>query len=110
MPSLVPCASAATLMSLGLGLSACSSPSQSVDARFAAIYTAEWKWRQEQFPDNEDAQRPVQDHLPRVDPATAVAGAAAIDSQANAARTPLRSRKRVSEVRLTGTPECRRRT
>ena len=40
------------------------------DARFQAIYTAEWKWRDEQFPDNEDAQRPIQDHLPKVDPDT----------------------------------------
>ena len=50
------------------------SPGQSrasdADARFQAIYTAEWKWRDEQFPDNEDAQRPVQDHLPKVDPDT----------------------------------------
>jgi uncharacterized protein (DUF885 family) len=40
------------------------------DARFRAIYEAEWKWREEQFADNEDSQRGVQDHLPKVDPAT----------------------------------------
>jgi uncharacterized protein (DUF885 family) len=40
------------------------------DARFAAIYTAEWKWRQEQFPDDEDSQKPIQDHLPKADPDT----------------------------------------
>jgi uncharacterized protein (DUF885 family) len=40
------------------------------DARFAAIYTAEWKWREQQFPDNEDTRRPIQDHLPKIDPAT----------------------------------------
>lgn len=40
------------------------------DARFKAVYEAEWQWRDEQFPDNEDAQKPIQDHLPKVDPAT----------------------------------------
>jgi uncharacterized protein (DUF885 family) len=42
----------------------------SVDARFKAIYTAEWKWREQQFPENEDTRRPIQDHLPKTDPAT----------------------------------------
>jgi uncharacterized protein (DUF885 family) len=40
------------------------------DARLQTIYADEWKWREEQFPDNEDAQKPIQDHLPKVDPAT----------------------------------------
>ncbi|MBS0581137.1 MAG: DUF885 family protein [Proteobacteria bacterium] len=40
------------------------------DARLAAIYEAEWKWRTEQQPDDEDGVRPISDHLPRVDPAT----------------------------------------
>jgi uncharacterized protein (DUF885 family) len=40
------------------------------DARLQAIYTAEWKWREEQFADDEDSQRPISDHLPKVDPAT----------------------------------------
>ena len=44
------------------------SPKATEDSRFAAIYTAEWTWRQEQFPDNEDSRRPVQDHLPKVAP------------------------------------------
>jgi uncharacterized protein (DUF885 family) len=48
----------------------CTSKIPTADARFAAIYTAEWKWRQEQFPDDEDSQKPVQDHLPKVDPDT----------------------------------------
>lgn len=41
----------------------------SADATFEAIYTAEWKWRQEQFPGNDDegGSAPVPDHLPRVD-------------------------------------------
>jgi uncharacterized protein (DUF885 family) len=40
----------------------------SADARFQSIYIKEWKWRDDQFPDNEDAQRPIQDHLPKADP------------------------------------------
>ncbi len=47
-----------------------SAASESADARFKAIYTAEWKWRERQFPDNEDTRRPIQDHLPKTDPAT----------------------------------------
>jgi uncharacterized protein (DUF885 family) len=43
------------------------------DARLRDIYTAEWKWREEQFADNEDSQKPVADHLPKVDPATQAA-------------------------------------
>lgn len=39
------------------------------DERLRAIYTAEWDWRQDQFADDEDASRPVADHLPRVDEA-----------------------------------------
>ena len=50
----------------------CSNTSRAgeADARFQAIYTAEWKWRDEQIPDGEDSQKPVQDHLPKVDPAS----------------------------------------
>ena len=51
-------------------LASCNSNKETADARLAAIYTAEWTWRQEQFPDDEDSQKPVQDHLPRVDPDT----------------------------------------
>ena len=39
------------------------------DGRLQSIYTAEWKWREDQFADDEDAQRPISDHLPKVDPA-----------------------------------------
>src|ERR1700685_2433355 len=46
----------------------CTAKSRTADARFAAVYTAEWKWREEQFPDSEDSQKPIQDHLPKVDP------------------------------------------
>ena len=38
------------------------------DERFRAIYEAEWRWRKEQFPGGEDDQKPLADHLPRVDP------------------------------------------
>ena len=50
--------------------SACVDKTPSADARLKAIYTAEWKWREDQFPDDEDAQKPIQDHLPKVDPDT----------------------------------------
>ncbi|MBU6198882.1 MAG: DUF885 family protein [Xanthomonadaceae bacterium] len=41
----------------------------SADAKFAAIYSAEWTWRQQQFPggDDDSATAPVPDRLPRVD-------------------------------------------
>ncbi|MGA2343100.1 MAG: DUF885 family protein [Steroidobacteraceae bacterium] len=55
-------------MSIAISSVGCTSKSDSADARLKAIYTDEWKWRQEQFPDNEDSQKPVQDHLPKVDP------------------------------------------
>jgi uncharacterized protein (DUF885 family) len=56
---------AAALGSPGYGTS-----SNPTDVRFQAIYTAEWKWRDEQFPEDEDSQKKVQDHLPKMDPAT----------------------------------------
>ncbi len=41
------------------------------DAKFKAIYTREWAWREEQFPgDNDDGHKPPADHLPKVDAAT----------------------------------------
>jgi uncharacterized protein (DUF885 family) len=40
------------------------------DARLQAIYTTEWKWREDQLADDEDSQKPIVDHLPKVDPAT----------------------------------------
>jgi uncharacterized protein (DUF885 family) len=43
------------------------------DARFRALYTAEWTWREDQFADDEDSQKPVVDHLPRVDAASQAA-------------------------------------
>ncbi|MGD0192600.1 MAG: DUF885 family protein [Rhizomicrobium sp.] len=41
-----------------------------MDAKFKAIYTREWKWREEQFADDEDSQRGIMDHLPKVDAAS----------------------------------------
>jgi uncharacterized protein (DUF885 family) len=43
---------------------------QAADARFRAIYAAEWNWRREQLAAEEDSTAPVADHLPKVDPAT----------------------------------------
>jgi uncharacterized protein (DUF885 family) len=54
---------------LALGTSACTKP-PSADARLQAIYTEEWKWREEQFPDDEDSQKRIADHLPKMDPAS----------------------------------------
>ncbi|HZW52315.1 MAG TPA: DUF885 domain-containing protein, partial [Rudaea sp.] len=43
----------------------------SADAKFDAIYSAEWKWRQAQFPggDDDSVNAAVPDRLPRVDAA-----------------------------------------
>ncbi len=45
---------------------------QSADARFKALYTREWTWREQQFAgaDEEDNHKPLIDHLPKVDAAT----------------------------------------
>ena len=51
-------------------LEGCGSRTESADAQLRAIYSAEWTWREEQFPDDEDSQKPIADHLPKVDPAT----------------------------------------
>lgn len=52
-----------------MGVSGCQGHREDANSRFEALYTTEWKWRQEQFADDEDSQKPVSDHLPRVDPA-----------------------------------------
>jgi uncharacterized protein (DUF885 family) len=52
------------------GISCNTSKANDADARFQAIYTSEWKWREEQISDGEDSQKPVLDHLPKVDPAS----------------------------------------
>jgi len=50
--------------------SAACTRTPSADSRLQTLYAEEWKWREDQFPDNEDAQKPIQDHLPKVDPAS----------------------------------------
>src|ERR1700716_237959 len=67
--SLTPLLAVATLAA---ALSGCSQQSRqhAADERLSAIYSSEWKWRTDQLPDDEDATRPVADHLPKVDPAT----------------------------------------
>ena len=52
-----------------LTMSACSK-APNADSRLQAIYRDEWAWREEQFPDDEDAQKRIQDHLPNVDAAS----------------------------------------
>jgi len=42
----------------------------SEDAKFRAITTAEWNWREAQFADNEDGAKPIVGYLPHVDPAS----------------------------------------
>jgi len=69
MQSLSPWTLAA-VCAMTLGISGYTSKANNADVRFQAIYTTEWKWRDRQFPDNEDTQKPIQDHLPKVDPAT----------------------------------------
>jgi len=68
MRSLSPLALVAVCV-MTLASSACTQ-APSADARLQGIYDDEWKWREEQFPDNEDAQKPIQDHLPKVDAAS----------------------------------------
>ena len=46
-----------------------SAHSRDADARLIALYTTEWQWREQQLPDSEDSQRPIMDHLAKVDPA-----------------------------------------
>jgi uncharacterized protein (DUF885 family) len=57
---------------LAASLGGCSQHARenAADARFRTVYTAEWQWRMEQFPGGEDREKPVADHLPKVDPAT----------------------------------------
>ncbi|HSC17533.1 MAG TPA: DUF885 family protein [Rhizomicrobium sp.] len=64
-----------TLAVIWLGVAAMSfNPSaaapQNADAQLRAIYTSEWKWREQQFPDQGDEKKPVPDYLPKVDAAT----------------------------------------
>ena len=69
MRSVSPLGVAAAVCVMALASSACTK-APGADTRLQAIYADEWKWREQQFPDNEDAQKPIQDHLPNVDPAS----------------------------------------
>jgi uncharacterized protein (DUF885 family) len=69
MRSLSPFALAA-VTAMAFGISGCASKANSADSRLQAIYTTEWRWREQQLASNEDDQKPLQDHLPKVDPAT----------------------------------------
>jgi uncharacterized protein (DUF885 family) len=55
---------------LVMGASGCQGHKEDANSRFEALYSSEWKWRQEQFADDEDSQKPISNHLPKVDPAT----------------------------------------
>jgi uncharacterized protein (DUF885 family) len=70
MRSLPPWSLAVAVCVMTLASSACTKTPPNADARLQTIYADEWKWREEQFPDNEDAQKSIQDHLPKVDPAS----------------------------------------
>ena len=59
----------AAAMTLASSATAAPTP----DDAFRALYTTEWKWREEQFADNEDSTKPLIDHLPKVDPASQAA-------------------------------------
>ncbi len=45
-------------------------PRESADAKLREIYRSEWQWREEQLADGENSDKPILDHLPRVDPAS----------------------------------------
>jgi uncharacterized protein (DUF885 family) len=59
----------AAACAMTLATAACTR-TPNADNRLQSLYADEWKWREDQFPDNEDAQKPIQDHLPKVDPAS----------------------------------------
>jgi uncharacterized protein (DUF885 family) len=54
---------------LAISISACQGPKDDANSRFEALYSTEWKWRQEQFADDEDSRKPLSNHLPKADPA-----------------------------------------
>jgi uncharacterized protein (DUF885 family) len=64
MHTRLPWALAATCMTLAIA--ACTK-TPNADARLQSIYSDEWKWREQQFADDEDAQKRIEDHLPKVD-------------------------------------------
>jgi uncharacterized protein (DUF885 family) len=60
---------AASLLGVVIAVCGCPTQERAADARFQALYSAEWKWREEQFADDEDSQKPISSHLPKVDAA-----------------------------------------
>jgi uncharacterized protein (DUF885 family) len=70
MQTLPACAAlAAAIVTAGAAHAQTETP-PGADARLQEIYRTEWKWREQQFAENENTQRPIVDHLPKVDPAT----------------------------------------
>jgi uncharacterized protein (DUF885 family) len=59
----------AAACAMTLATAACTR-TPNADSRLQTLYADEWKWREDQFPDNEDTQKAIQDHLPKVDPAS----------------------------------------
>ena len=66
MTGFLPRAVAAILFATAIAPAHAAAPKGS-DTALQTLYRTEWAWRQEQFADNEDSQRGVQDHLPKVD-------------------------------------------
>ena len=62
------CCAAAILILAAASPSLAKKPS--ADAQFKALYTKEWKWRDDQFPGGEDNTKEIADHLPKADAAT----------------------------------------
>jgi len=61
---------AVVLMAVAVPAVAAATKGSSADAKFKALYTAEWKWREDQFAGGEDDVKEIADHLIKVDPAT----------------------------------------
>jgi uncharacterized protein (DUF885 family) len=61
---------AAVILAIAAMPVAAAAKEASADAQFKALYTKEWKWREKQFASGEDDVKEIEDHLPKVDPAT----------------------------------------
>jgi uncharacterized protein (DUF885 family) len=60
---------AVSLLGAVIAVCGCQPKEEAAEARFQGLYSAEWKWREEQFADDEDSQKPISNHLPKVDTA-----------------------------------------
>src|SRR5207253_2530442 len=58
---------AALVLALAPPALAASGPA---DARFKALYTREWAWRMNEFPERNRIDAPIPDRLPKMDPAS----------------------------------------